>query len=245
MLFFSAIRAFMARSGWMFLLGGGSLAASRVSQTVSFFLPLKIFIVISSHKVPSYFDFLPNALTYDEKIVILACAVPFTYLAYIAFGVMHRWFTDRHLRVFSGKSIELRGKDVPQKNIARLHNHSAKALAECLFFVMSMVIAIVLNPIVALTIFILVYLNLMLFYHTALKAEDSERLTFLGLHRRQFIEYVSSSNFMIVFAVLVLDTMFIGTSIYSTIFLLLLCRMVFQALNRFSNENIHILRLTR
>lgn len=241
--FFRAVHAFASCSGWAFILGSACLAASRVCQTLSFFLPLKIFIVISSGKVPGYFDLFPGNLDYNDKLVVLGGAVPVTYLLYIGLGVLHRWLIDRHHKVFVGRSMVLDGKEVPARNISKLHAHTAKALSESLFFLMSLVLALALSPVIAVTIVVLVYANLMLFYHNALRVKESERLTFLGLHRRQFVEYVSSSNYLLVFVVLVIEAVVGGPHIYATIFLLLLSRMVFQALNRFSVESIHLLVL--
>lgn len=166
-----------------------------------------------------------------------------TYLFYIVFGVLHRWLIDRHHQVFSGKKMIFGGKSVTVKNTSKLHAHTAKALSDGIFFLMSLGLALMLNPIIAATILVLAYANLTLFYHNALRAKDSERLTFLGLHRRQFVEYVSSCNYLLVFAVLVVEALVGEPHIYATIFLLLLSRMVFQALTRFSLESIHLLAL--
>lgn len=241
--FIAAVLGFSRVSGSVFILGCASLAVSRVCQVVAFFLPLKIFIIIYSQEVPEYFDVFPEDMGFSEAIMILSGLVPLIYVLFITLGILYRWLIDLHLRRFDKSELVIGGSVTPEKKTKKLHNHLSKAFSEAGLIIVSVVFAIVLDPKVALVWFVLLYLNLRLFYAKAFNAEDHDRLTFLKLHRRQFIEYISSANFLVVFAVLALELVYFDMGVYTAIFLLLVSRMVFQALNRFSVESLYILKL--
>lgn len=240
--FLSAVVGFSRVSGSAFILGCASLAVSRVCQVVAFFLPLKIFIIIYSKEVPEYFDFFPDGMGFREAIVLLSSMVPIIYALFILFGIVYRWLVDLHLRRFGKAELVIGGSVTPEKKMKKLHNHLSKAFSEAGLAATSILFAAVLSPQVALVWFVLIYTNLWLFHAKAFKAEDHDRLTFLKLHRRQFIEYISSANFLVVFAVLALELVYFDMGVYTAIFLLLVSRMVFQALNRFSVESLYILK---
>lgn len=240
--FVSAVLGFSRVSGVAFVAGCAALAVSRVCQVVAFFLPLKIFIMIKSGGVPDYFSFFPGAMDYQDIIVLLASLVPVFYGLFIALGIVYRWLVDLHLNRFTATVLVIDGVKTPENKMKRLHNHVSKAFSEAGLMAASVMFALMLDPIVAVAWVILLYLNLWLFHRKVFHAEDHHRLTFLKLHRRQFIEYISSANFLVVFAVLTLQLVYFGMGVYTAIFLLLVSRMVFQALHRFSVESLYILK---
>lgn len=240
--FCSAVIGFSRVSGWAFVGGCAALAVSRVCQVLAFFLPLKIFIVVYSGEVPDYFNVFPESMGFREVIVLLSVLVPVVYVLFIALGIVYRWLIDLHLKRFGSNILVISGKETPDNKMKRLHNHVSKAFSEAGLMVVSIAVAIVLDIGIAITWFVLIYANLWLFQKKAFGAADHDRLTFLNLHRRQFIEYISSANFLVVFAILAAELIYFGMGIYTAIFLLLISRMVFQALNRFSVESLYILK---
>lgn len=240
--FFSAVIGFSRVSGVAFVVGCAALAISRVCQVMAFFLPLKIFIVIHSGEVPDYFNIFPETMGFREIIVLLSVMVPVVYGLFIALGIVYRWLIDLHLKRFDSNVLVIMGKETPNNKMKRLHNHVSKAFSEAGLVIVSIAVAVFLDLGVAIAWFVLIYANLWLFHKKAFGAEDHDRLTFLNLHRRQFIEYISSANFLVVFAVLAIELVYFDMGVYTAIFLLLVSRMVFQALNRFSVESLYILK---
>lgn len=240
---FVAAFSFGRISGTAFVLGCAALAISRVCQVLAFFLPLKIFILIYSREVPEYFNVFPEGMTYEEHIILLSLLVPVIYILFISLGIIYRWLLDLHLRRFGKNQLVVQGKLVQEKRIRGLHNHLAKAFSDMGLMIVTIFFAVLLDPVIAFLGAILVYGNFWLFNKIAFRAEDHQRITFLRLHRRQFIEYVSSANFLIIFGVLAIELVYYGMGVYTAIFLLLLCRMLFQAMQRFAVESVYLLKL--
>jgi hypothetical protein len=240
--FISVVIGFSRISAFTFVAGCSALALSRICQVLAFFLPLKIFILFHSREVPAYFDVFPEFMQFSDVIVFLSVMVPVAYLVFIVLGIVYRRLIDLHLKHFTSSALLIMGKEVKEKNKERLHNHVSKAFSEVGVIIISLVVATLLDYVLGLIWVSLLYFNLWLFHSKAFGAKDNDRLTFLKLHRRQFIEYISSANFMLVFAALAIELAYFDLSIYSAIFLLLLSRIVFQALNRFSVESLYILK---
>lgn len=242
-LFFSLVRGYLGVSGHLFWFGATALALSRLAQVLAFFLPLKIFFVISSGTPPKYFSGLLVGMPFSELILIMSSLVPVFYVIFIGLGVTYRRLSDTHLECLRGHDIELNDRTLGRKKKFRIQIRACRAFSDLGLLALSVLIALVLQPIVALTLFLLFYLNLLLFFHTALKSRQGDRLTFLKLHRRQFVDYVSSTNFLLVFALIAGLLIMDHIGVYSAVFLLLISRLVFQALNRFTNESLFILKL--
>ncbi len=233
--------SFFSKKSSLQLWGGGfALAASRVCQVVAFFLPLKIFILISSQNVPAFVSQYLAFLTFDEIILLFSILVPFFYLLFIALGIAHRWLTDKHLDAMSDRLIEFSGVTIKGKKYINLHGRFSKIFSEISLIFVSTVFALALDYLVVIIWFFLIYINLFVFYHKVFFIKEEDRVTFLKLHRRQFVEYITSANFLLIFGCLVLQFMYSDIDIYVGIFLLLMSRMVFQSLNRFSLESIQL-----
>ncbi|MCO5784791.1 hypothetical protein DHB74_00300 [Pseudomonas sp. G11-1] len=239
----SAVLGFSRVSVVAFVVGCAALAVSRVCQLAAFFLPLKIFIIIHSGEVPSYFDIFPQSMEQNDILLLLCVLVPVIYGAFIGLGIVYRWLIDFHIMRFGKNELLISGKKIPNNHVKKAHNHVSKAFSEAGLIGVSVAFALVLDPMVAVSWLLLLYLNLWLFHAYAFDAADHDRLTFLKLHRRQFIDYVSSANFLLVFAVLAIELIYFDMGVYAAIFLLLVSRMVFQALNRFSVESLYIIKL--
>lgn len=241
--FSAAVFGFLKVSPIRFIGGCAALAISRACQMIAFFLPLKVFIVIHSGEIPEYFDVFPESMSFSDIIALLSLLVPLVYGLFIALGICYRWLIDKHLLEFGSTALTISGVEMAPAKTKRIHNHATKAFSEVGLVLVSIAVALWLDVMIAVAWMVLLYLNLWLFYRKALVAEDHHRLTFLKLHRRQFIDYISSANFLVVFAVLAFELVYLDMSLYTAIFLLLVSRMVFQALNRFSVESLYIIKI--
>lgn len=217
------------------------LAISRLLQMVSFFLPLKILIMLSSSEPPSYLEYLPIKVPYETALIMLIIMVPVTYCSYILAGILHRFYLDKDLEVWkqgSGRTeyIQVKSND----KLIKLHAHVAKAFSEVFLVSLALVLIVFIDFPVFFVIFFMVVANLNVFVMKAFYKNDQDRVGVFRLHRRQYIEYMSSVNFVLVFIVLAIQVKFFEIDVFKSLFVLLLSRLMFQAVQRFSIENLFI-----
>src|SRR5690606_13768189 len=93
-----SIRNLSARTGSTMLLAGVLLSFSKIMQTVAFFMPLKVLIVLSAGEESKYSSYFKCWLTADQFLAIIIVMVPVSYLLYIFFGIAHRRYADRDMK---------------------------------------------------------------------------------------------------------------------------------------------------
>lgn len=227
-----------------YLAGSFFLAASRLMQTMAFFLPLKALILLSSGGQGQFYGKLESSMNIkiDSLVLLIISLVPLVFCLHIIFGIVSRWLFDLDLRFYkdSGEPIFFEGKKIEGKKLARLHNHCSKSGAEVLIFLSTIAIGSYFDAWLSVGVFLIAACDFFLFYRFSFSVGDEDRVGPLKLHKRQVIEYISSINFMLVFCLLVIQIYLFGMGVYSSVFLLLLFRQTFQALQRFSIENMHI-----
>lgn len=234
------IREF-SKNSRMYQVSCAFLAASRLFQIVSFFLPLKILIMLSSDTPPAYLDYLPFTISYDTALIILILMVPAAYCGYIVSGVLHRYLLDKDLAKlkrenFTPKFIEIKS----QKKILKLHSHVAKSFSEIILITLSLVLILYIDLPMFFFVLTLILVNLNIFVLKVFYKNDDDRIGLFFLHRRQYIEYISSMNFIFIFVTLALQVKYFEIGVFEALFIILLSRMMFQAMQRFSFENLHI-----
>ena len=217
------------------------LAISRLLQVVSFFLPLKILIMISSDQPPSYLEYLPFTISYDTLLIGFILMVPATYGGYIIAGILHRFLLDKDLAKWEAEDFIPKFVAIKSKNkIIKLHAHVAKALSEIILVAISLVLICYIDLPMFTFILLLIATNLNIFVLKVFYKSDQDRVGLFQLHRRQYIEYTSSVNFVFIFIVLALQAKYFDIGVFEALFVLLLSRMIFQAMQRFSVENLFI-----
>lgn len=197
--------------------------------------------MLSSNRPPSYLEYLPFTLSYDTMLLVLMLMVPTTYGGYIVAGILHRFFLDKDLARwkagdFTPKFIEAKAKN----KILKLHAHVAKALSEVILVTLAVSLIGYIDLPMLFFILLLVIANLNIFVLKVFYKNDHDRIGIFRLHRRQYIEYTSSVNFIFIFIVLAIQAKYFDIGVFEALFVLLLSRMMFQAVQRFSFENIHI-----
>lgn len=221
-----------------FIWAGIFLAASRVFQLATFFLPIKVLIVLSSANQPHYFNYFLSYVSLDTIIAILLAAVPVSYCCYIVSGVVYRYFVDADLDRRKSTGVEINGLCVQGGLFAAMQKRAVVIFGDVLLCVLILSAIAVFHWLFMVLLLCLLIMSLLIIRHYALDATEERRVTFLKLHRRQLIEYVSSSNFLFVFFALALGSKYLHVGIFSSVLILLLARMLFQALQRFSLESI-------
>jgi hypothetical protein len=234
------VRCFDKRGNWRFTLAGVLLAASRGMQVSAFFLPIKALIVMASVNEPGHFNYFDSYISSNTLIAWLITLVPIAYLLYIAFGVAHRWVLDADMRQQKRYADDCATYPLKPATLAALHKRLAKAYADLILIVGLLLVMAIEHPLLALSLMMLVILNLMLFNRYTFDIKDDKRLTPFKIHRRQFVEYVASSNFLVVFFILALSVRTQNMGIFSAVLFLLLTRMLFQAVQRLAIESFEL-----
>lgn len=224
---------------YTFFLGAFSLAASRLFQLVTFFLPLKILITVSSGHEPSYINWLPWEISFDFLVYSLICMVPFFYIMYIVFGILSRLWFDVSLDIFlKNRPHVVKNKEI--QGLKKLHNHIGKAGSELLLCILSLLLVAFINIYLFCMIASLILLTILFVFKTALSMSDADRFGFFKLHRKQCIEYFLSVNFILTFIAILSLVQYFNLGVVKAIFTLLISRMLFQALQRYCIENLYI-----
>jgi hypothetical protein len=197
--------------------------------------------MLSSSQPPSYLEYLPFTISYDTLLIGFMLMVPATYGGYIIAGILQRFFLDKDIARwkagdFTPKFIDAKSKE----KIIRLHAHVAKALSEVVLVVLSLVLICYMDFPMFIFIVLMIVANLHIFVLKAFYKSDHDRIGFFRLHRRQYIEYISSINSVFIFMVLALQVKYFDIGVFEALFVMLLSRMMFQAVQRFSIENIYI-----
>lgn len=236
-------RVLLTNGKTLFLLSSVFLAASRVFQVVAFFLPLKILILLNSDGAPRYLVDSGLYISMEELLYILTVFVPLAYLAYMILGLLSRWAGDAHIRIKTLAELAWVKKNFSHNKFMNLHSRLIRSFSDLYLILISLAIIGYFHLPAFFVCILLLISNFLIFYKYAIPAKETERLTIFKIHRKQFIEYISSANFILIFFVISFQFYSKGGDVYSAIFVLLVSRLIFQGLSRFSIESIHIYRL--
>ena len=220
------------------------MATSRILQTMAFFLPIKVLIMMESTHPPSYFKFISSYISYEDFMLLLVVMVPMLYVSHFVMGVFHRKLLDQGVRALPDVIHKVNSVgSFGLKNIKKIYGHSVKCSSEIILFAICSMILFFISPWLFVIIFFVTVVNLMVFVRKAFYASEDDRITFFNLHRRQFVEYLASSNYLLVFLFLFIQMTLFEGEVYGAILALLLSRQIFQAMQRFSFENLHLSRM--
>lgn len=233
---------FDRRGGRLFTLAALLLAGSRGMQVAAFFLPIKVLILMASAREPGYYHYLKPYLTLDQLMLGMLLLVPVFYFSYIILGVMHRRVLDADLNRQKTVAFECGALKLKPAQMVTLHQRLAKAYADMWLMLGAVLTILAIEAILTIPLMILLLFNLLIFDTYAFHADEEKRLTVFKLHRRQFIEYIASSNYLFAFFFLAWGVSELWLDVVVAILVLLLSRMLFQAVQRFSVESLFLSR---
>lgn len=237
----ASVMCLYSKRNGLFQAGCLLLALSRFFQVVSFFLPLKILILLASDGQSSYINFLPFRISYSVFIGSLVITVPILYMLYISTGVAHRYILDKDILLLKrSERIESEVDHKLSNRLVKSHGHVAKLTSEIILVIIAFVSISIVNISMAVFMAILAYFVIFSHSRNVFYIMDSDRVGPLKLHRRQCIEYISAISFIGVFFFLATHVYFFDAGVFKSLFSLILSRMLIQALQRFSIENIYV-----
>jgi hypothetical protein len=216
-----------------FYLSSFFLAASRVFQMASLFIPIKLLILLSKHSVPAYMQTILKYFSTSTTIWLLALSVPLFFLGYIICGIFFRKFVDIDAKKLTDNQFSLRGTLLTQKQVIELHQYTARAQSECIVISIGTLAVLWIAWTYGLCLFAtLLFLGLLteqvIFHHP-----ERRRVTPFNLTPRQFIEYTSSMGYIVLTLFLCLHLILFKNSLNLSILCLLTSRMIIQSIKRF------------
>ena len=216
-----------------------SRALSLLLKMISLFLPLKVLIVMSSSRMPFYFDYLSQYIEIETILLSLVMSVPVVYFFSIVLGVTQRRLLDADLQELRN-SLVSSYPQIKKSNIGITHNKLAIAFSEILLVIISLLLVLLISVYLFLVLFVSVLAVLILMNTYFYDSDASDRFTWFSLHRDQLVEYVSSCSFLMMFFLLVAGVHYFSLSIFSAVLSLLLSRMAFQSVGRFSRQSFYL-----
>lgn len=219
------------------LLAGVLLSFSKIMQTVAFFMPLKVLIVLSAGEESKYSSYFKSWLTADQFLAIIIVMVPVSYLLYIFFGIAHRRYADRDMKRQVARAKSEKYGDRKLRVIKKIHPRLIRIWADMCVVVLIILIISIIQARFAAVLLILIGMNLGFFNAWVFGREESVRLTPLRLHPKQFVEYITSINYLLVFSVLAVGVYYHSIGIVTALLALLLSRLCLMAVQRISLES--------
>lgn len=213
------------------------LASSRILQLATFFIPIKVLILLKGGE-KNYLSHAQSYLPEGYIVYIIMAIVPLLYIGYMALGVAHRQLLDKdisHKKIKKMTTIVAYGTSAP---IGAVYKRVSNMYSDSIIVICAVAASAAYDPIYFLFIILLVACSHKCIEQYTYNTSDTHRISWFKLHRRQFVEYICSACFLLSFSALAVAVINFEHGIYSTIFILLLSRTLFQALQRFSLENI-------
>lgn len=234
---FSLSGAYIRAGGGRFLYASLMCAMSNLLQVVSLFLPLKVLIIMSSSNSPFYFQYLTPYAEVETILTCLILAVPVIYIVYIVFSILYRQLLDTDFRKLKAEGMRSYFSKVNKAHVEKIHPKLSIALSEIFLVVITLVLMLFVNVYSAIVLLFFVMFNLFFLNKYIYGLKSDERRTKVSLDRKQIIEYLMSCNFMVIFFLLVLGVYYYSLNIFSAVLTLLIARMIFRSLARFSRQS--------
>jgi len=233
----------LSRNKMLFLYSGCCLALSRILQMLSFFLPLKVLMLLSAESVPSYMKDLNGFFSHQEVLILFTALVPVAYLSYILFGILYRKSFDADQKGGWGAVSQFLDMRFSENQLKTLHGNLLRMTSDFLVIVVSIISLLFISLSVAAYVSISSFFLFLAFDKYSFSIKEVDRISCFRLHRRQYIEYLVSINFVLIFGVLAMISMHSSYNIYSILLALLVSRLSMQALQRFAFECLQVRRL--
>jgi len=213
---------------------------SRFSVLFSFFIPLKIILILSSNSLPSS---LPGSdIQLDQNILLIGLII--TMFVLLIFAIVFELSADR-MTYFRCKNLtqsiakSSKASEKMQKSISNILRYTAKGHINITYFILCIIGILIINPAIFLIIILVLPIQL-LTISTIFKFDEG----ILGRIKNKIqkepstlLKYLVSVNFFIVFISLLVNYMLTGEIDSSiAILTLLLTRGTFKSLCQFAMQ---------
>src|SRR5690625_351472 len=227
----------MQQSGSTFVWAAVFLALSRIFQTMAFFMPLKVLIILSSDSGTRYQQYVEQWVSSEQFIWISVALVPVVYGLYIALGTLYRRAYDADKAAQIVRVNDLKCDRKYKRKLTKNHDRLVRLLSDVCIIIIVLVIVIIINIEFTIVLLVMLFLNMLVFNAQIYGLKGHARLTFLRLHPNQFVEYVTSTNYILFFVFLAISIYVGRIDVINAVLNLFLCRLALQAVQRFSIES--------
>ncbi|WP_141103634.1 hypothetical protein [Cobetia sp. QF-1] len=215
------------------------LACSKVIQTIAFFLPIKVLIMLSLKKPPDYFQLISDWISYEDFIITILALVPGFYLSYMLIGLIYRKMIDKDLALIWNSSFEKNNFFLKGKHLRVAYGQTSRLNSDIFICIIILCMSAIVSFYITSSLIALSLVVLLIFLRYGFAAKEDDRVTFIGLHRKQLVEYISAMVYLALFFILVGLVYYKVLGTYETIFLLLISRLYIQSLQRALVESFH------
>jgi hypothetical protein len=217
------------------LVGIGALVLSRFAQLISFFLPLKVLIMLSSDRVPRAFE---SIITAENRHLWLIGFAVATFVFY-ATSVFLETVANRTIHSGLKQLLNSQGgleKEKKQEQRRQYTTYCVASSEAAIFLIGSLGLAII-NPVVLIGMIGLIFAELSI-TGWLLEADLRGFLGWVkgGISRRVnvWIQYLSAVNFLALFVLILLDILISQQiNIYIAVATMILGRQTFNSLAKF------------
>lgn len=214
------------------------LACSNLFKMVAFFLPVKVLIVLASPE--SYLLYLPDYLSATTLIWALGLAIPVAYLFYIGSGMLFRLSMDKDAAKQISDMQEIKLSLAKKK---QFYDSFLRQWSDIYLFGISILLMAIYNYIFALIVVATVFVVFVFFYNRFIQNPHDQRYTPFKVDRSLLIEYIVSLSYLTVFVSLGIQVFYFDMDVLGAVYLLMLSRLAFSALQRCSTRGAKIRRL--
>ncbi|WP_444984243.1 hypothetical protein [Halomonas mongoliensis] len=223
-----------------FLLASIALSISKFCKTALFFLPIKVLILLSSSSQPYYLKALSLEVSPEELAVSLMASLPLVFFLQFLSGFFYRRWSDKSFFDSSGRRKEKGSRKKNQK----LHGHYVRSVSEIFIVFLSLLLITLYSLKLAILFGAMVACAFYIANRNVLHEGFHSRHSFARLGTEQVSEYLCTTMIIISFAVLAIMVLKWNMSIYISLLMMILCRLIFQSLQRFMNGVMHVSRLS-
>jgi hypothetical protein len=216
-------------------------AASQFAQLFSFFIPLKIIILMGSKHVPTYFQGIMKPENLNAWIVGMSVVTLILYVASILFNILsNRMERKASSLLLQHMEAGIAMQKTERQLVRRIVVLLCRTYVSIAIFSLCALALLVIKPAMLLA---LVGIMLLQFGFTAwlLRRGDEASASWLvraiGRNPAGYLKTLAAMNFLLVFVLLLLEYWITGkTNVLTAILALLLGRRLFQAAERYATR---------
>lgn len=218
------------------------LTGKRLFKIASLFLPIKVIIVMSQDELPRYFNKITEYMERNEFILLLALSIPVSYILYIVFGIFYNILLNEDKIKQSDKFVNLLGKSWNEATFQKFHRNITESISEIFTILISFILVLIFDLLFLILFIISTAIIYILFFKYIYAMKSSDRVTMLKLDRGLILEYVTSLSFLFIFFIVFIRLYYSDLDVLGAIYIIMLARICFLSLERFSRKGIQIHR---
>lgn len=211
-------------------------SAAKVLNTLAFFVPLKILILVGSDSYPGYLDFLSEYIHRSELIVFLLILLPVIFLVYLFVGYLSGSKIHASEVYVNENPMTLRGCVLTGKQSKWFYGHCSKGATELLIALSGCIVMLLLSIPFFSCLIVLLLVFCMITRESFFKYNKDGRDQIYNLPISSFVEYVFIVLYVMLFFLIALFLWISKIGIYEAVLSILVVKMIVQSVQRMMVE---------